>query len=96
LDFSKNGRRITEGPPDMIFLKLSVEVVKCMETCARGGEYELHGNCEQANRLTLGRSRNAYIVLCCCSCPRSNVSSTGQRKKCGCGCLSAKCWWGAV
>lgn len=63
LDFSKNGRRITEGPPDMIFLKLLVEVVKGMETCARGGEYELHSDREQANSLTLGGSRIAYIVL---------------------------------
>ena len=48
LDFSKKGRRTTEGPPDMILLVKLLEphpVGRESEMAGiRGGEYELHGD----------------------------------------------------
>jgi hypothetical protein len=41
-DFSKKGRRITEGPPDIIFLTWSVMRYAILVRVIRGGEYELH------------------------------------------------------
>ena len=43
-DFSKNGRRITEGPPDMTLLDSLIVGFERIAIAVRGGEYELHGD----------------------------------------------------
>lgn len=43
-DFSNSGRRMTEGPPDMIFLVSLDLIVDKHGVVVRGREYELHGS----------------------------------------------------